>query len=118
MMRDVGRVRAKGGTRAALDGLRLSEGPEDVAKIARLAETEGTKTRAILRLVGRAAFVLTAVATQLLMWLFTAFWLLLGFLSAIKSTTERSTERYLRWRKKRRARRAALEATPGKVGAP
>jgi hypothetical protein len=118
MLRDVGRVRAKGGTRAALEGLRLSEGAEDVAKVARLAESKGTKTRAILKLVGRAAFVLTAVAMQLLMWMFTAFWLLLGFLSAIKGTTERSTERYLRWRKKRRSLRAALEATPEKVGAP
>jgi hypothetical protein len=106
MMRDVGRVRAKGGTRAALEGLRLSEGPEDVAKIARLAEKKGTKTRAILKLVGRAAFVLVAVVIELLGWLFTAFWLFIGFCSAIKRATERATERYLLWRKKRRAARA------------
>lgn len=118
MMRDIGRVRSKAGTRAALDGLKLSRGPEDVARVAVLAETKGTKTRAILKLVGRAAFVLTAIVTQLLMWLFSALWLLLAFLSAIKSTTERTTERYLRWSKKRRALRAALAATPGKVGAP
>jgi hypothetical protein len=110
LMRDVGRVRAKGGTRAALEGLRLSEGPEDVARVARLAENKGTKTRAILKLVGRAAFVLTAAATQLLGWLFTAFWLVIGFCSAVKRTTERTTERYLHWRKKRRAHRAALPA--------
>jgi hypothetical protein len=103
MMRDVGRTRTKAGTRAALDGLRLSEGPEDVAKIARLAEKQGTKTRAILRLVGRAAFVLTAVVMNLIGWVFSAIWAVIGFLIAIKRTTERTTERYLRWRKKRRA---------------
>jgi hypothetical protein len=107
MMRDVGRTRAKGGTRAALDGLRLAEGPEDVAKIARLAEKQGTKTRAILKLAGRAAFVFTAVVMNLVGWMFTAIWALIGFLIAIKRTTERSTERYLYWRKKRRARRIA-----------
>jgi hypothetical protein len=107
MMRNVWRVRAKGGTRAALEGLRLSESPQDVAKVARLAEKQGAKTRAILKLVGRAAFALTALAFHLLGWLFTLLWLLIGFLSAIKRTTERTTERYLRWRKKRRARLAA-----------
>jgi hypothetical protein len=110
MMRDVGRTRAKGGTRAALDGLRLSEGPEDVAKIARLAEKQGTKTRAILKLAGRAAFVLTAVVMNLIGWVFSAIWFVIGFLIAIKRTTERTTERYLRWRKRRRARRLAAQA--------
>ncbi|HMA74547.1 MAG TPA: hypothetical protein VKP67_24120 [Xanthobacteraceae bacterium] len=43
MMRDVGRVRAAAGSRAALDGLKLSEGPADVAKLARLAETKGAR---------------------------------------------------------------------------
>jgi hypothetical protein len=112
MMRDVGRVRAKGGTRAALEALRLSEGSEDVAKVARLAEKKGTKTRAILKLVGRAAFVLTAVVMELLGWMFTAFWLLIGFLSAIKRTTERATERYLQRRKKRRAAPKAASLPP------
>jgi hypothetical protein len=105
MMRDVGRIRSRGGTRAALDGLKLSRSPEEVAKIAVLAETKGTRTRAILKLVGRAAIVLTVLVTQLLMWLFWAFWLLLSFLSAIKGATERCTESYLRWK-----RRAAEEA--------
>jgi hypothetical protein len=117
-MRDVGRVRAKGGTRAALEGLRLSEGPEDVARLARLAESKGTKTRAILKLVGRAAFVLAAVVLNLTGWVFSALWAVIGFLIAIKSATERTTERYLRWRKKRRAIRVAMEATADKVAAP
>jgi hypothetical protein len=114
MMRDVGRVQSKGGTRAALEGLRLSEGPEDVAKIARLAEKKGTKTRAILKAAGRAAFVFTGVVMQLLGWLFTAFWAVFGFCQAVKRTTERITERYLHWRKKRRA--AAQASLPPAFG--
>ena len=33
---DVGRVQAKAGTQAALDGLKLAEGPRDMSRIARL----------------------------------------------------------------------------------
>ncbi|MCL2430369.1 MAG: hypothetical protein FWD12_14150, partial [Alphaproteobacteria bacterium] len=115
-MRDIGRVRTKAGTRAALDGLRLSEGSDDVARLARLAETKGSKTRAILKLAGRAGFVLTAAAFDLLSWMFAALCTVFGFCSAVKRTTERTTERYLRWRKRRRARRreavaAAVAAT-------
>src|SRR5215470_4779582 len=111
MMRDVGRVRAKAGTRATLEGLKLSEGPRDVARVARLAETKGGKTRAILKLAGRAAFALTVAVIDLLSWVFTAFCAVFGFCSAIKRTTERTTERYLHWRKRRRARRQAIAAT-------
>jgi hypothetical protein len=112
MMRDVGRVRTKAGSRAALDGLKLSEGPGDVARLARLAETKGGKTRAILKLAGRAAFALTVAVIDLLGWVFTAFCTLFGFCSAVKRTTERATERYLRWRKSRRLRRQAVAAAP------
>jgi hypothetical protein len=109
MVRDVGRIQAKGVTRAALEGLRLSESPEEVARVARLAEKEGTKTGAILKLAGRAAFVLTAFVLNLVGWVFSAIWALIGFLIAIKGFTERTTVRYLRWRKKRRARFAAAK---------
>jgi hypothetical protein len=107
MVRDVGRIQSKGGTRAALEGLRLSESPEEVARVARLAEKEGTRTGAILKLAGRAAFVITAVILNLVGWMFSIMWAVIGFLIAIKSTTERATERYLRWRRKRRDRRLA-----------
>jgi len=110
MMRDVGRVRAKAGTGAALEGLKLSEGPRDVARLARLAETKGGKTRAILKLAGRAAFALTVAVIDLLSWVFTAICAVFGFCSAVKRTTERSTERYLHWRKRRRARRLVVAA--------
>src|SRR5262249_27311553 len=52
---DVGRVQASAGTRAALDGLKLAESPRDISKISRLAAAKGGKTRAILKIAGRAA---------------------------------------------------------------
>jgi hypothetical protein len=110
MVKDVGRVQTKAGTRAALDGLKLSEGPKDVARLAVLAETKGGKTRAILKLAGRAAFALTVAAIDLMSWIFTALCTAFGFCSTVKRTTERTTERYLRWRKACRARRLAMAA--------
>jgi hypothetical protein len=112
MVRDVGRVQSKAGTRAALEGLKLSENPKDVSRLARLAETKGGKTRAILKLAGRAAFALTMAAIDLISWMFTALFTVFGFCAAIKRTTERTTERYLRWRKRVRARRLALAPLP------
>ncbi len=49
VVKDVGRVQSKAGTRAALDGLKIAEGPRDVARVAKLAESKGGKTRAILK---------------------------------------------------------------------
>jgi hypothetical protein len=104
-VRDVGRVQAKAGTRAAFDGLKLAEGPRDMSRLARLAEAKGSKTRAILKLAGRAAIALTLATFDLASWLFAALFALFGFCSAVKGTTERTTWRYLRWRKERRLRR-------------
>jgi hypothetical protein len=112
VVRDVGRVQGAAGTRAALEGLKLAEGPEDVARLARLAGTKGGKTRAILKLAGRAAFALTGAAFDLFSWLFAAAWAVFGFTAAVKRITERTTERYLRWRKRRRARTLAMAALP------
>ncbi len=103
-------MQSKAGTRAALEGLKLVEEPADTARLARLAAAKGGKTRAILKLAGRAAFVLTAAMMDLFGWLFTAAWLVLGFCMSVKRTTERTTERYLAWRKRRRARRLAALA--------
>jgi len=112
VVRDVGRVQGAAGTRAALEGLKLAEGPQDVARLARLAGTKGGKTRAILKLAGRAAFALTAAAFNLFSWLFAAVWAVFGFIAGVKRFTERTTERYLRWRKRRRARALAVAAVP------
>ena len=103
--RDVGRVQAKAGTQAALDSLKISRNPRELARFARLAEAKGSKTRAIIKLVGRAAITLTFALFDLASWLFSALLALFGFCSAVKSTTERTTLRYVRWRKARRWRK-------------
>jgi len=111
--RDVGRVQAKAGTQAALDSLKIAQGPRDMSRFARLAEAKGSKTRAIIKLAGRAAIALTFALFDLASWLFTALFALFGFCSAVKSTTERTTLRYLRWRKARRWRKQMLALAEG-----
>jgi hypothetical protein len=107
---DVGRVQARAGSRAALDGLKLAEGPRDVSRLARLAETKGGKTRAILKLAGRAAIALTVAAIDLAGWLFSALFAVLGFCSALKGATERATQWVPDRRWARRASRTAVSA--------
>jgi hypothetical protein len=102
---DVGRVQAKAGTQAALDGLKIAEGPRDMSRIAQLAEKYGSKTRAVLKLGGRAAIMLTAGVFNLFSWLLAAVMTLFGFCSSCKRTAERATERWIR---RRKARVAAL----------
>ena len=112
-----GRVQAKAGTRAALDGLKLAEGPRDVAKIAKLAAAKGGKTRAILKLAGRGAFLLTVSTFNLAMWMFWALLTLLGFVSSLKRMTERTTERYCA-RRSRRSRAPANGANASNARRP
>jgi hypothetical protein len=101
---DVGRVQARAGTQAALDGLRLAEGPSDMSRIARLAAAKGGKTRAILKLVGRGAILLTVGVFNLALWVLWAALTLFGVVSSLKRITEHATERYCAWRRLRRAR--------------
>lgn len=105
LARDVGRVQAKAGTQAALDGLKIAEGPREMARVAKLAEKQGGKTRAILKTVGRGAIALTVATFNLGSWIFGALLTLLAFVSSLKSATERMTMRVLRYRKSRRLKR-------------
>lgn len=105
MMGDIGRVQTKAGTQAALDGMRLAEGPRDVSRLARLAEKAGGKTRAILKLAGRAAIAFTFALFDLASWFFFFAMLLFGLCSSVKKTTEHVTLRYVHWRKRRRMER-------------
>ena len=66
------RAVASAGTQAALDGLRIAQGPRDVARVARLADVKGTRTRAILKMFGRGALFLAASAFNLAWWMFWA----------------------------------------------
>src|SRR6202789_2543210 len=72
MAKDVGRISEKAGARGALDTLKIAEGPEDVARAARLAESSGGRTRALIKLLGRGALLLTVGAFDLLLWVFGA----------------------------------------------
>ncbi|MFL6797340.1 MAG: hypothetical protein ACJ8F3_08005 [Xanthobacteraceae bacterium] len=109
LVADVGRVQTKAGTQAALDGLKLAQGPRDLSRVARLAAAKGGKTRAILKLAGRGAIMLTVSALNLAMWLFWAVLSVLGFIISLKRATELATERYCLRCKLRRARRAARQ---------
>jgi hypothetical protein len=107
---DLGKVESKAGTRAALDGLKLADSPRDVSRIATLAEKYGSKTRAVLKLGGRAAIMLTMSAFNLFSWLLWAFIAVFGFCASCKRAAERMTERHLARRKARRLRTAPRQA--------
>ncbi|GLR96723.1 hypothetical protein GCM10007858_43600 [Bradyrhizobium liaoningense] len=108
--KDVTRVAEKTGTRGAMDTLRMAEGPKDVARAARLAEAQGGKTRAIMKLLGRGALLLIGGAFDLALALFGAALTLFGLLSSIKATTERLTQAWCDRRRARRLRRAQIAA--------
>jgi len=107
---DVGNVQAKAGTRAALDGLKLARGPGDLSRVAALAAAKGGKTRAILKLLGRGAIMLTVGVLNLAMWIFWAVATALSFVVSLKRAAERATERYCARRRRRLARAARREA--------
>jgi hypothetical protein len=102
LAKDVGRIGEKAGIRAAQDTLKVAEGPKDVARAARLAESKGGQTRAILKMLGRGALLLAAGAFDLTLWVFGALLALFGLLSSIKATAERLT---MAWLARKRARR-------------
>lgn len=112
LAKDVGRISEKTGTRGALDILRIAQGPKDVARAARLAKATGGQTRAIIKILGRGALLLTAGAFNLTMWVFSAALALFGFLSSIKAATERMTRSSLQRSRARRLRRLSAVSSP------
>ncbi len=112
LAKDVGRIGEKAGTKGALDVLRIADGPKDVARAARLAESKGSQTRAIVKILGRGALLLTAGAFNLAWWVFAALLAMFGFITSIKATTERLTLSWIQRGKLKRARRdlAAAQA--------
>lgn len=91
VVRDVGRVQGKAGTQGALDAMKISRGPQDVVRIAKLAEKKGGKTRAILKLLGVGAIALASGSMQLVSWILWAVLALFGFASSTKGAVERFT---------------------------
>jgi hypothetical protein len=110
LAKDVGRVGEKAGIRAAQDTLKIAENPKDVARAARLAESKGGQTRAIMKILGRGALMLPIGLFNLALWLLSALFALFGLLSSIKATTERLTQSWLNARKARRLRRQMATA--------
>lgn len=102
LARDVGRIQSKAGTQAALDGLKIAKGPRELARVAKLAEKEGSRTRAILKVVGRGALALSVALFDLGAWVVGALFTVFAFVSSLKSATERTTWRVLQRRKERR----------------
>jgi len=98
---DVGRLQTRAGTQAALDGLKLAQSPREMARIAKLAEKKGSKTRAILKTLGRGAILLSVATFNLAAWILGAILTLFGFVSSAKSGVERLTQNYLDRRKER-----------------
>ena len=113
---NLGRVQSRTGMRGALDSLKLAEHPKDVAKLARLADVKGNKTRAIIKLFGRGAIVLTSALFNLASWILWAALNLLAFFAAAKRAAEGMTLRHCQRRRMRRLRlmneRLAMAAAP------
>ncbi len=104
MVSDIGRVQSRAGTQAALDGLRLAQGPRDVARVARLADVKGTRTRAVMKFLGRGAIFLAATTFSLASWMWWAIMTVLMLVVSLKRTVERATERSCARRRAKRAR--------------
>jgi hypothetical protein len=108
---NLGQVQSRAGMRGALGGLRIAENPKDVAKVASLAAVKGTKTRAIVKLLGRGAIFLSTSLFTLASWMFWALFNLLAFCAACKRVAERMTLRHCERRRIRRLKQA-LAAVP------
>jgi hypothetical protein len=83
---DVGTIETKAGTRAALDGLEIAQSPREMSRVAKLAEKDGGKTRAVLKVAGRAAIMLTAGAFDLTLWIVGALITLFAFVSSLPAS--------------------------------
>jgi hypothetical protein len=111
MAKDVNRVRGAAGTRAAFDAMKIAEGPADIARAAKLAEKKGMQTRAVVKLLGRGALMLGAVAWQAASWIAWFAFMLIGFAASVKRMAERAAEGWIRRSKLRAARAKAAANT-------
>ncbi len=109
---DLGRVEQRAGVRGALDSLKIAERPQDVARLAALSAVKGGKTRAIVKLLGRAAIFITTSAFTLASWILWALFNLLGFCAACKRAVERITLRHCERQRMKRLQRALAIAVP------
>lgn len=115
--KDVGRVGEKAGARTAMDVVKVADNPKDLAKAAKLAEAKGGQMRAILKILGRGALILTAGAFSLATWVFSALFFLFGLVVSVKATTERLTFAWLRRANARRLKCALDQAQAVSISA-
>ncbi len=107
----LGKVQSRTGMRGALDALKIADHPKDVAKLATLAAAKGTKTRAVVKVLGRGAIFLTTSMFTLASWVFWALLNLLMFCAACKRTVERMTLRHCERQRMKRLKRDLAAAT-------
>jgi hypothetical protein len=110
LAKDVGRVGEKAGARGAFDTLKIAEGPKDVARAARLADSKAGQTRGILKILGRGALFLTMGAWNFAWWIFGALMTVFGLVTSLKAGVERMTQNSIDRGKARRAQRVLAEA--------
>ena len=100
---DLGAVESKAGTRATLQGLREVEDLSEVSKLKQLANAKGRSTLAILKTLGRSAFMLGAVAVMAAGWILGAFVNLFlivlaiqkGFIALVRKLWPRPVRRFV-----------------------
>jgi hypothetical protein len=100
---DLGTIESKAGTRAALQGLREVEGLSEVSKLKQLANVKGRSTLAILKTLGRSAFVLGAAVVTVAAWILGAlinlFFIVLviqkGFIALVRKLWPRRVKRFV-----------------------
>ncbi|WP_048709234.1 hypothetical protein [Microvirga massiliensis] len=102
----------RAGARAAQETLALAQNAGEVKKAARIAERYGSGTRAVLKVLGRSAFVLVGALVTLASWALTAtlwLWAALAFIIALTRWLTR-----LLWprRRRRKRRQPAGESKP------
>jgi hypothetical protein len=112
-LKDAGRIQSAAGTRAAMEAVRLAETPKELAKVARLAEAKGLRTRGVLKLFGRGALLLGSGVVGLLSWVAGFAFAVFGFFCSVKAMTERLTERWLRRAKLHRTQAAGRDGPVG-----
>ena len=110
LVRNVSRVQSKAGTQAALDSLKVAETPLELERVAKVAEKQGSKTRATLKLLGRGTIALSLATLNLSWWILGAIVTLLGFIASCKGAVERMTWRHLQKRKLRALQQQSVAA--------
>ena len=66
---DVAIIGRRAGVRGAQEALAITHDTTEVRRVARLAETRGLSTRAVLKILGRGALVLTTAGLNLFGWI-------------------------------------------------